>query len=369
MKIFIIANSCWNILNFRKKLITDLYIKKNKIILSAPIDKSLEKIDKTKFSYLPVNYNRKSFNLIKNLYIILFYIRQFNLYKPQKILLYTIKPNIFCSLATIFTYQKIEIYNFITGLGSLFFSNPFKKKIIIFLYKIALTRSSKVIFQNVDDQNYFLKNKIIPKNKCYIVPGSGIDTNLFKYSELPYTKNENLNFLCLSRIISQKGIIEYVEAANLVKSKFPNVKFNLIGSFDKENLSSININYFNRINKNVNLINFTNNVYNYIKNCDCFVLPSYREGTSMALLEAASVGRPLIATDVPGCNNIVKDNINGYLCNAKDKTSLFEAIIKMINTSIEKRKKMSINSRKIAVDKFDVDIINNEILKLINLDD
>ena len=210
MKIFIIANSCWNILNFRKKLITDLYLKKNKIILSAPIDKSLEKIDKSKFSYLPINYNRKSFNLLKNLYIILFYVRQFNLHKPQKILLYTIKPNIFCSLSTFFTYKNIEIYNFITGLGSLFFSNPFKKKIIIFLYKIAFLKSNKVIFQNTNDLNYFVSNKIISKKKCLIIPGSGVDINFFKFKKLNIKNKFNLNFLCISRLIKHKGIDEFI---------------------------------------------------------------------------------------------------------------------------------------------------------------
>lgn len=364
-KIYIVSNSTWNIINFRNHLIKKLYNLNYEIIISAPKDGFLKSIDQNKYSYVPISYNRKSENIINNLKIIIFYIKEFILKKPDYIFLYTIKPNIFASISTFFVFRKVKYYNFVTGMGTAYFEHNLKKKFILYLYKFAFLHTKKVIFQNKSDQKYFVKNKIISKNKSSIIPGSGVDTKFFKFTEIKDTNLHNLKFLCVSRIISQKGILELIKAAKLIYKDFKNIQFTLIGSSDDENKSSINLNPLIKSNININHISHTDKVFEYIRQCDCFILPSYREGTSRSILEAASVGRPIITTDVPGCNNIVKNNINGYLCRPKDHISLYKSIYKMIYTNFSKRKNMSINSRKIAEKYFDINIINDEIIKLL----
>jgi len=364
-KIYIVSNSTWNIINFRKHLIEKLQCLNYDITISAPKDRFHKFIDLNKYSFVPIKYNRKSENIISNLKIILFYFREFIHKKPDFIFLYTIKPNIFASISSLLIFRKVKYYNFITGIGTTYFENSFKKKLILYLYRIALINTQKVIFQNKSDQKYFVNQKIIPEYKSLIISGSGVDTKFFKYSNIKDKDLNNLNFLCISRIISQKGILELIKAAKLIYKDFKTIQFTLIGSPDIENKSFINLNSLIKSNININHIDHTDNVFEYIKSCDCFILPSYREGTSRSILEAASVGRPIIATDVPGCNNIVKNNINGYLCKPKDHFSLYKSIHKMIYTNFSTRKYMSLNSRKIAEKHFDINIINNQIIKLL----
>lgn len=366
-KIFIITNSGWNIANFRYDLLKKILKKTNNLIISCPPDNYIKKITKNKIKYLPISYKRNSYSFLQNFKIILFYYKNFIKEKPSDILLYTIKPNIFASISNLFINEKIQIFNFITGIGNLYFESYFKKKIIIFLYKIAFLKSNKVIFQNNNDLNYFVSNKIISKKKCLIIPGSGVDINFFKFKKLNIKNKFNLNFLCISRLIKHKGIDEFIQAAKMIKKEYPDTTFTLIGSIDLEYNNSLNKESLNDLNSYINHINFTEDIINFLEKCDCFVLPSYREGTSRSLLEAASTGRPIVTTDVPGCNNIVLDNYNGYLCNPKDITSLYEKLKKMINTEFIIRKKMGINGRKLIEDTFSNDIVNNKILELIDL--
>ncbi len=366
-KILLVTNSVWNIINFRQGLINKINSKNCKIIISAPPDIHQKKLNLTKYNYLPINYQRKTFNIFENLRIIFFYIKLIYFQKPTKILLYTIKPNIFVSIATLFLLKKLHIYNFITGIGNSYFESKFKKKIIFYLYKIAFLKSTKVIFQNQEDLNFFIVNKLINQNKCVLIPGSGIDCKKFKFQLLKKNNKENFNFLCVSRLIKHKGINEFIKAAKLIKNEFINVSFTLIGSLDNDYSKQIDINLLNDFKNMFSYEEYTENVVKYINLCDCFVLPSYREGTSRALLEAAAVGRPIVTTDVPGCNNIVINNFNGYLCQPRDEFSLYTSLKNMINTDYETRKKMSVNGRNHIVKKFELNIINNKIIETIEI--
>ena len=177
----------------------------------------------------------------------------------------------------------------------------------------------------------------------------------------------HLNFLCISRLIKHKGIDEFIQAAKMIKKEYPDTTFTLIGSIDLEYNNSLNKDSLKDLNSYINHINFTEDIINFLEKCDCFVLPSYREGTSRSLLEAASTGRPIVTTDVPGCNNIVIEDFNGYLCEPKNTISLYKNLKKMINTDFKKREKMAINSRKHIEKKFDVKIINKKILEMISI--
>jgi len=172
----------------------------------------------------------------------------------------------------------------------------------------------------------------------------------------------------IARLIKDKGVIEYIEAAKIIKNKFIDVNFILVGEYDHNNKSKIDINLINENIKknNISYYNFDSEVIKFYIDSDCVILPSYREGTSKVLLEAASVGRPLIASNVPGCNNVVINNYNGYLCERNDVNSLVNSINKFIDTSFIKRKEMSYNSRKLVERNFDSIKINNQIIDVIN---
>ena len=194
-----------------------------------------------------------------------------------------------------------------------------------------------------------------------------IDSKQFIFSTLPNTPNFELKFLCISRIIEHKGILEYIQAAKKIKKEYPKVIFTLVGYIDKGYPTKFKKENLENLSKYIQLINFSENIIDLIKECDCFVLPSYREGTSRSILEAASIGRPIITSDVPGCNNIVKDNFNGFLCKPRDSISLYENIKKMIHTNYNLRRQMAENSRKLIENNFDSEIINNKILNIIDL--
>ena len=366
-KIIISANSSWNIYNFRRELICELENNNYQIVVVSPKDKYTKKINGKDIKCINIKIDRKSIFLLNNLITFITYIKIFFVEKPNMFLSYTIKPTIIGTLASLF-FPSIKVYNNITGLGTFFFKRNLLYFIILFFYKIIFFKSTKVFFQNSEDLKFFINNKIIKKNKSFLINGSGVNTEYFYFKELNKRNKTKLIFVMISRLIWDKGIKEYVYAAEEVKKEFPNIKFYLLGDFDNYNKSCVDSNFIDKyVNSNyIEHYNFVDDVRPYIINSDCVVLPSYREGTSKILLEAASMGRPIITSNVSGCNNIVENNINGYLCEKKNIKSLVDCIIKFINLEFSFKKKMSRNGRKKIMDKFDSSIINKKIIKNLN---
>tara|TARA_X000000368_G_C22882442_1_gene645924 strand:- start:39 stop:875 length:837 start_codon:yes stop_codon:yes gene_type:complete len=254
------------------------------------------------------------------------------------------KINIFFSLISIFF--KFKVINNITGIGTSLINSKFQKMLVINLLKIAFMRSNLVFFQNNEDKNFFIQNKIITSNKSIVLKYFGVDVLKYKFSPLIFKDFKNLNFLYFGRIIKDKGIFELIEAIKLVKKKFPKSKFTILGKIDYNNPGFIDQRLVDQW-ANSNLIiyhNFTNNPLKFINDADCVILPSYREGLPKSLLESLAVGRPVITTNVPGCNELIRENFNGFLCNPKDVNSLFEKIIGFINLPFQEKKEMSENA-------------------------
>ncbi len=286
--------------------------------------------------------------------------------QPDKIFAYQAKTVIYGSLAAASLGIK-EIYSLIAGCGSIFISTKFIAKILRgvlkFEYKTALKYNKKVFFQNIDDVLLFSSLGIVPQDKTVIINGSGVDIERFSVKPLP----ENFTVLNISRLIKDKGIVEYLEAARLVKKKYPEVRFLLVGPFDtnpsaltEEELESYikdgTIEYFGE----------QENIIPYIEQACVFVLPSYREGTPKTVLEAMSCGRAIITTDAPGCKETVANGLNGLLVPVKDISALAEAMIHLAENP-EKLISMGAASRKIAEDKFDVHKVNNSIMKTMGI--
>ena len=367
--ILIIANSGWNIFNFRSELIKKLNEKKYNIYISCPRDNYIDEVLKNhSYYYFPLVLDRKSFNIFSNFKIIFDILILYYKIKPDYVFSFTIKPNIYGNLASLFYFYKTKQINFITGLGTYYLSNKILKNLIFILYKIAFFKSYNVFFQNKIDQDIFISKKIIDKRKTRVIGGSGIDLKKFYYNHIGLKKGKEFKFICVSRLIKDKGIVEFLEVAKMIKMKYAEVKFILIGSIDTQNISLINIDYLKKFtNKYVTHYEFNHDIKKYIIESDCAVLPSYREGTSRFLLEAASLGRPIVTTDVPGCNNIVFNNFNGYLCEKSSINSLYNAVEKMIKTPLDIRIKMSKNSRLIVEKYFDIIKVNNQIINDLKL--
>jgi glycosyltransferase involved in cell wall biosynthesis len=247
----------------------------------------------------------------------------------------------------------------ITGLGTSFISKNWITSLVKILYRFALSATSTVFFQNSDDKKIFLNNELVNPKICKLTPGSGIDLDQFSLS--PMQENSKFTFLLIARMIWDKGIGDFVEAARLIIAKYPNTRFHLLGPLGVSNRTSISHRTMSEWEQDgfIEYLGESSNVIPNIQEASCIVLPSYREGTSRVLLEAAAIGRPIITTDVPGCREVVKNNINGLLCRPKDHHDLSHKMEIMINLSFEDRKKMGIRGREIIENEFNQEIVND----------
>jgi len=233
------------------------------------------------------------------------------------------------------------------------------------MYKLAFKFPKLIYFQNDDDKKFFEENEIIKNNATHVLPGSGINLDHFKPVEK--IKNKKFTFLLISRLIHDKGIIEYIDAIKYLKEKGCDASFQILGNKDTEHRRGISEDIINSwIDSNVvEYLGSTDDVRPYINSADCVVLPSYREGTPKSLLEAASSAKPIIATNVAGCTNIVEDNVNGMLCNVKDVEDLANKLEAMVNLPKSRLEKMGQESRKIVENRFDEQIVINSYLDTI----
>ena len=361
-KIIISSNTSWNIYNFRMNLIKELLSRKKEIIILSSRDNYTEKLVEVGCKFCEINISRSKVNIVNNFIIFINFFLKIKRINPDLILSYTIKPNLFASLAA--RFYQIKIYNTITGLGSSFLQNNILKYLIIKIYIYSLKKSDLIIFQNKDDKDFFIKHKILKKQQYDIIAGSGVDTEHFYYSPSTY-KNNITNFLYIGRIIKDKGIYELIEAFDYLKKVNNSIKLFILGNLDENNPSSISkskIEEWERKNIIV-FLGHDDEIREKIKASDCIILPSYREGMPKSLLEASSMGRPIIATDVPGCRDIVQDNITGYLCKSKSTKDLIDKIELFLKITPDKRIQMGKNARKIILDRFDQKIIIDKYIR------
>lgn len=288
--------------------------------------------------------------------------------KPDVCLTFSIRPAIFGNIIT--RYLNIPTITNITGVGPLFTSKNFAYRIARLLYRFALSKTKKVFFQNSDDLNLFLEYKFVSAEVAKSIPGSGVDYEKFSpiYNE---EKEENpFVFLFIGRLIKDKGIFEFVEAARILRKKYPEILFHVIGPFWHQNLKSNTISKSELQNWIIEgIIDYEGekkDIRKFIGKADCIVLPSYREGTSNILLEAASMEKPIVTTNTTGCKEIVEDNVTGFLCKVKNSTDLADKMEKMYLLSPEERKIMGEKGRRKMINEFDKKIVLNSYLNAID---
>ncbi len=362
-KITICSNTSWYLYNFRQGLIKALQKEGYEVTLIAPIDDYSQRLEYLGCKHYNIKLNNKGTNPIEDTKLMYQYFKLFKKIRPDKLLIYTIKPNIYGGIVS--KILNIPTINVIAGLGTVFLDNKLSSKLARWLYKISLF-NNKVLFENSDDNNEFIARNIIKKRQSTIIPGSGINTDSFQPRNRVIEK-ENITFLLIARLIRDKGVIEYIEAIKSIRNKYPNTKFKILGSYYFDNPSAISKKEVKSWVDSgiVEYLGYTDAVLEEIEKVDCIVLPSYREGLSRVLLEAGSMSKPIITTNVTGCREVVDNGYNGFLVTPKSSKSLALAIEKMINISHKERVEMGIRGRLKVINEFDEKIVIKKYLDTI----
>ena len=368
VSILIVSNCYWYIYNFRIDLIKLLKNKGYKVIVIAPKDEYKTLVNKYVDEVKDWNLKRGSINplwVIRSIIQIIFLYKEIS---PKLIHNFTIKPCLYGGLAARITRQKIVISH-ITGIGPSFFGFSKAIRVLSYLlkpiYKFSFSKNSKIIFHNKHDRDIFVNKKICKVKSSCIIEGSGVDTEKFKNNKIKTLYFDPIQILFPARIIREKGFIELFETCLILwKEGYP-FKLNIAGEIDLENKSTLTQKEINDIsmNKNINFYGKVIDMKSIYSKTDIVVLPSWREGLSKSLIEAASMGLPIIATNVPGCKEIIENKKSGILIPLKNKFLLKKAIKKLIQNP-KLGIKYGIKAREIVKNKFEVSHINNKIVEL-----
>ena len=362
--ITICSNTSWYLYNFRMGLIKALQEQGYRIVLIAPKDDYSDRLEGLGCKHYNIDIDNKGTNPIEDTKLLYQFYQLFKTIKPDMLLIYTIKPNIYGGIVS--KILNIPTINVIAGLGTVFLNDNLSSKIARWLYKVSFSEN-QVLFENEDDCEEFLAKNLVKKSQTTLIPGSGINTEAFQPKHSP-SNSENLVFLLIARLIKDKGVVEYIEAIKSIRTKYPTVQFKILGSYYFGNPSSISEDEVKGWVEDgiIEYLGYTDAVLEEIEKADCIVLPSYREGLSRVLLEGASMSKPIITTNVTGCRDVVEDGENGYLVPPKDTKSLSIAIEKMIALSDKERRVMGQKGRIKVIDEFDEKIVIKHYLKVIN---
>lgn len=366
-KILLSANNAFVIYNFRYGLMKKLDELGYEIVAVSGKDNVAKDIEKNGWKFIEIDIDRRGKNIFNDLKLFKQYYNIYRKEKPDYILQFTIKPNIYGTIAA--KLNNIPTINNITGLGDMFNKESLSSRIVKILYKISFKYPQKVFFQNNEDMDIFLKNKLIKKNICGRLPGSGVDINKF-YPIIKTKKDEKIRLLFIGRISENKGVRIINEVSKMLKSKYPNIEFQLLGKIYKDEPGHITKDELSSWEKNSNIkyLGTSKDVREQIKECDCIIFPSYyREGVPRSLIEGASMGKPIITTDNVGCRDIVEDGYNGFLAKPKNIQSLISKIEKFISLSEVEREQLGNNGREKVEKEFDEKIVIEKYLKEINL--
>lgn len=359
MKILILANSDIGLYKFRKELIVELIKKKNTVCIAAPRGEYHDEIIALGCRYLITPLERRGMNPAKDLGLFFRYCRLLKTVKPDCVLTYTIKPNIYGGMACRFC--KIPYVMNVTGLGTAFQKQGFVRKLVVQMYKAAGKRADTVFFENAGNYSVFLREELVKETQACVLNGAGVNLDYYKY--LPYSENKEIHFLFVGRIMKEKGVEELFEAAERLKHVNDNkTVFDIVGFFEEgyrpviEKLKQ---------EKVIRFWGYQKDIRPFYQMANCLILPSYHEGMSNVLLEAAASGRALITSNIHGCMEAVEDGKNGYLCEAKNVDSLLNAIQKFLKLNSDERCEMGKKSRERMELMFDKKKVVNQTIEKI----
>lgn len=350
-RVLILANLDVGLYKFRKALIKELLDQGNEVFISLPKGLLVQNLQEMGCRFLETEVDRRGMNPVTDLQLMIKYFNLFKKVRPDLVITYTIKPNIYGGIAA--RILRIPYAVNITGLGTAFQEDNLMKKLVVFLYRRGCGRAKTVFFENQGNQEVFLENNIIKKKQACLLPGAGIDLQEYKFADYPESIKK-VRFLFIGRIMREKGIEELFKAAKNLKKIYPEVSFDIVGPMEDD--------YKNRIqslvkNGIIHYYGYQEDVKPMIRESHCFVLPSYHEGMANTLLEAGAMGRPLITSRIHGCMEAVEEGKNGWLVNVKDSRELEWQMKKFVELPWEEKKKMGQASRKIMEEKFKKEIV------------
>lgn len=367
LKFILISPKNRTVYNFRGDLIKDIVKKRYEVIVTGPDNTDVEKITALGATFKEIPMNKTGTSIVGDLKYLLKLFKLFKSEKPDVTLGYTVKPVAYGAIAAKLAGVK-NINSMVTGGGYTFTAKTTKAKILGFvvrtLYKIGFYCADKVIFQNPDDLDEFCQRKLVKKEKCNVVNGSGVNMVHF----MPEPPPETVTFFMLSRLLKSKGVAEYLEAAKIVKEKYPEVRFCLLGKYETNMQDALEREYVEGFITDGIIERFeeTSDVRPFYANCSVYVLPSYREGTPRTVLEAMAMGKPIITTDTNGCRETVKDGVNGFLVPVGDSEKLSLAMMKFIENK-DLIKTMGEESLVYATEKFEVNQVNLQMLNILEM--
>jgi len=351
-KVLIIVSHYLTIYSLRKEFVLRLINLDYDVYIALPNSEDAEYFEKIGCHVIDTPMERRKTNPFSDLKLLVQYIKIIRSILPDVVLTYTIKPNIYGSIAAKLT--NTPVLNTVTGLGSVFINDMWVRKLIVPTNKFAFKVKEPIFFLNKDNEQHYKKIGIISDNHSTVqVPGSGVNLEEFAYKELD--TNKKIKFTFIGRIIKDKGIEEFLYAASKIKKEFPNVLFEVVGFIDDAKYGSMIDDFVSC--GTIDYLGERNDIAKIMENSSCIVLPSYGEGRGTVLQEGASVGRPLITCDTYGCKENVDNGYNGFLCEVKSSNSLANAFKKYINLNKKDKIIMGKNSRLKAEQEFDRQIV------------
>ena len=356
MKIVLASNTAWYLWKFRLSLAQALRDAGHEVVAVAPRDGHARRIEEAGIRFEAIPLDNQGMNPLLDA---VFFVRLhawLRRTKPDVFLGYTIKPNVYGGLAC--RWLGIPSIHNVSGLGTAFMREGAVTKIVGGLYRLGLGRARKVFFQNREDQDEFARRRLVPPGITEVLPGSGVDLERFAPVGRPAVGGP-VRFLLLARLIWDKGVGEYVEAARLLRTQGVGAVCRLAGFLEVRNRTAIPREVVEGWVREgiVEYLGEADDVRPFMADADCVVLPSYREGTPRSLLEAASMAKPVIATDVPGCRNVVDDGVSGYLCRVRDARDLADQMRRVAEMTAEERGRMGRAGRKKMEREYDERIV------------
>jgi len=364
-KVLIALNTAWNLVNFRAGLIRGLQDAGYEVVTVAPPDEHVPRLLELGCRYIPLDMDNKGTHPGRDLLLLGRFWRLLRKERPAVFLGYTVKPNVYGSLAA--HALGLPVINNIAGLGAVFIKQNWLTHLVRGFYRQALSRSAKVFFQNDDDRQVFIEGGLVRSGITDRLPGSGIDLQQFPFSAVVPVAGRGMRFILIARMLWDKGVGEFVEAARMLLQRYPDAEFCLLGFLDVQNPAAISRAQMEEwvAEGAVRYLGSTDDVRPHIADSDCMVLPSYREGVPRTLLEAAAMGRPIVTTDAVGCRDAVDDGLSGFLCRPRDAADLAEKMEQMIALSPEARADMGRYGRLKMEREFDEQIVIRKYLNAI----
>jgi glycosyltransferase involved in cell wall biosynthesis len=359
-------NSCWNIQNFRRGLVKGLQDAGYRVIALAPHDEYSSVLSELHVQHVPIDMDAKGISPLRDGKLLLDYYRTLRHLRPSVYLSYTAKPNIYGSLAS--AALGIPSIANVSGLGSVFIEERWLAVLLRKLYRLAFRRSFMVFFQNPADRDLLVQDGVVQPDRTGLLPGSGIDLRQFQAkSEKVRHPGDPFTFILIARLLWDKGVREYVDAARMVKAELTSARFQMLGFLDAANRTAVRASDVQQwVDEGlIEYLGVADDVRPHIEAADCVVLPSYREGLPRVLLEAGAMAKPVIATDVPGCHHVVDDGINGFLCKVRDASSLSAQMVKIANLSSESKASMGQAARRKVALAFDEQIAIDRYMQAI----